>query len=103
LDGRLFGFLLGTAAAGAGMYYYVLGEYRVSNELLTEDIYVCYPPPSFAQLHSDIMVDWKISAMLSLIGTLGDPAVSMPKLARISRYDQDVHHQLLLRVLRDVS
>jgi len=37
--GGLFGFLLGTAATGAGMYYYVLGEYRVSNELLTEDIY----------------------------------------------------------------
>ncbi|ORY04768.1 hypothetical protein BCR34DRAFT_572467 [Clohesyomyces aquaticus] len=37
--GGMFGFLLGTAAAGAGMYYYVVDEYRVSNELLTEDIY----------------------------------------------------------------
>ena len=37
--GRLFGFLLGTATAGAGMYYYVIDEYRVSNQLLTEDIY----------------------------------------------------------------
>jgi hypothetical protein len=36
---RLFGFLLGTATAGAGMYYYVVDEYRVSNQLLTEDIY----------------------------------------------------------------
>lgn len=36
---RLFGFLLGTATAGAGMYYYVIDEYRVSNQLLTEDIY----------------------------------------------------------------
>lgn len=26
--------------AGAGVYYYVLEEYKVSNELLTEDIYV---------------------------------------------------------------
>jgi hypothetical protein len=25
---------------GAGMYYYVIDEYRVSNQLLTEDIYV---------------------------------------------------------------
>jgi len=25
--------------SGAGMYYYVLHEYRVSNELLTEDIF----------------------------------------------------------------
>ncbi|KAJ9647309.1 hypothetical protein H2199_002296 [Coniosporium tulheliwenetii] len=37
--GGLFGFLLGTTTAGAGMYYYVLDEYRVSNELLTQDIY----------------------------------------------------------------
>ena len=26
--------------AGSGMYYYVVDEYKVSNELLTEDIYV---------------------------------------------------------------
>lgn len=37
---RLFGFLLGATASGAGMYYYVVDEYRVSNQLLTEDIYV---------------------------------------------------------------
>jgi hypothetical protein len=41
----LFGFLLGAVGAGAGMYYYVLEEYRVSNELLTEDIYVRCPSP----------------------------------------------------------
>jgi hypothetical protein len=38
---RLFGFLTGATTAGAGMYYYVIDEYRVSNQLLTEDIYVC--------------------------------------------------------------
>lgn len=37
---RLFGFLLGSVLAGAGLYYYVIDEYKVSNELLTEDIYV---------------------------------------------------------------
>ncbi|KAF2252465.1 hypothetical protein BU26DRAFT_517082 [Trematosphaeria pertusa] len=37
--GGLFGFLLGATTAGAGMYYYVVDEYRVSNELLQEDIY----------------------------------------------------------------
>ena len=37
---RLFGFLLGSSLAGAGVYYYILEEYKVSNELLTEDIYV---------------------------------------------------------------
>jgi len=30
--------------AGAGMYYYVMEEYRVSNELLTEDVYVSVNP-----------------------------------------------------------
>jgi len=37
--GGLFGFLLGSTLSGAGMYYYVLEEYRVSNNLLTEDIF----------------------------------------------------------------
>lgn len=37
---RLTGFLLGSTLAGAGVYYYILEEYKVSNELLTEDIYV---------------------------------------------------------------
>ncbi|OBT49838.1 hypothetical protein VE04_09927 [Pseudogymnoascus sp. 24MN13] len=36
---RLFGFFLGSTLTGAGVYYYVLEEYRVANELLTEDIY----------------------------------------------------------------
>ena len=36
----LTGFLLGSVLSGAGMYYYVMNEYRVSNELLTEDIFV---------------------------------------------------------------
>lgn len=39
-DYRLFGFLLGSTLAGASVYYYILEEYKVSNELLTEDIYV---------------------------------------------------------------
>ncbi|KAH7095345.1 hypothetical protein FB567DRAFT_586671 [Paraphoma chrysanthemicola] len=37
--GGLLGFLTGSTAAGAGMYYYVIDEYRVSNQLLTEDVY----------------------------------------------------------------
>jgi hypothetical protein len=37
--GGLFGFLAGATSAGAAMYYYVIDEYRVSNQLLTEDIY----------------------------------------------------------------
>ncbi len=39
---RLFGFLLGSTFAGAAVYYYILEEYKVSNEMLTEDIYVRY-------------------------------------------------------------
>ncbi|QDS77895.1 hypothetical protein FKW77_000585 [Venturia effusa] len=38
--GGLLGFLSGSFLAAGGMYFYVLQEYRVSNELLTEDIYV---------------------------------------------------------------
>ncbi|KAA6413243.1 MAG: hypothetical protein FRX48_02987 [Lasallia pustulata] len=37
--GGLLGFLLGSTLTGAGVYYYILEEYKVSNELLTEDIY----------------------------------------------------------------
>lgn len=37
---RLLGFFVGSTLTGASVYYYVLDEYKVSNELLTEDIYV---------------------------------------------------------------
>jgi hypothetical protein len=37
---RLFGFLLGCTLTGAGIYSYVLREYKESNEMLAEDIYV---------------------------------------------------------------
>lgn len=40
---RLLGFFLGSTMTGGGIYYYVLDEYKVSNELLMEDIYVCDP------------------------------------------------------------
>ncbi|KAJ5993701.1 hypothetical protein N7451_009425 [Penicillium sp. IBT 35674x] len=36
--GGVFGFLSGTVVAGASVYYYVLGDYRVANEMLTDDI-----------------------------------------------------------------
>lgn len=35
----MFGFLLGSTAAGGAVYYYILEEYKVANEMLTEDIY----------------------------------------------------------------
>lgn len=34
------------------MYYYILEEYKVSNELLTEDIYVRGPPSSLPDLRA---------------------------------------------------
>ncbi|OLN88569.1 hypothetical protein CCHL11_01672 [Colletotrichum chlorophyti] len=37
--GGLFGFFLGSSLAGAGVYTYILQEYKTSNDLLTEDIY----------------------------------------------------------------
>lgn len=36
----MFGFLLGTTIAGGSLYYYVVDQYKVANELLVEDIYV---------------------------------------------------------------
>ncbi|EAS35702.1 uncharacterized protein CIMG_01056 [Coccidioides immitis RS] len=40
--GGIFGFLFGSTVAGASVYYYILQEYRLSNDMLTEDIYVRY-------------------------------------------------------------
>lgn len=40
---RLFGFLTGAVVAGASVYFYVLGDYRVSNEMLSDDINVSLP------------------------------------------------------------
>lgn len=37
--GGLFGFFFGSTLTGAAIYYYVLDEYKLSNELLTNDIY----------------------------------------------------------------
>ncbi|KAJ5959613.1 uncharacterized protein N7479_006763 [Penicillium vulpinum] len=36
--GGVFGFLAGSVAAGASVYYYILGEYRLANEMLSDDI-----------------------------------------------------------------
>ena len=38
------------------MYYYVIDEYRVSNQLLTEDIYVRFPTTRQA--------DWAVSKVV---------------------------------------
>ncbi|KAL2122901.1 hypothetical protein VTJ04DRAFT_3356 [Mycothermus thermophilus] len=40
LRGGLFGFFLGSSLAAGGIYYYAIQDYKASNELLTEDIYV---------------------------------------------------------------
>lgn len=40
---RLFGFFFGSTLAGGAVYYYALQEYKASNEMLTEDIYVRGP------------------------------------------------------------
>lgn len=42
---RLYGFLAGSTAAFAASYWYFLEEYKVQNELLTEDVDVCVPLP----------------------------------------------------------
>jgi hypothetical protein len=69
---RLFGFLLGSTLAGASVYYYILEEYKVSNELLTEDIYVRWPLVSFLgrmeldARHGDGLYTWDTAGLLSL-------------------------------------
>lgn len=40
LRGGLFGFFFGSTLAGGATYFYAVQEYKASNELLTEDIYV---------------------------------------------------------------
>ncbi|EGD95387.1 hypothetical protein TMEN_4103 [Trichophyton mentagrophytes] len=40
--GGVFGFLAGSTLAGASVYYYILKEFRLSNETLKGDIYVRY-------------------------------------------------------------
>lgn len=40
---RLFGFLFGCVLSGGAVYSYLLQEYKASNDLLTEDIYVGLP------------------------------------------------------------
>lgn len=45
---RLFGFLFGVVLAGSTAYYYVIDEYKVSNDMLTEDIYVRSARPNTA-------------------------------------------------------
>ncbi len=52
----MFGFLLGSTLAGAGTYYYILEEYKVSNELLTEDIYVSTTRDSVDDLYERVAV-----------------------------------------------
>lgn len=39
----LFGFLLGCTVAGSSVYTYLVQEYKASNDLLTDDIYVRAP------------------------------------------------------------
>ena len=60
---RLFGFLLGSTLAGASVYYYILEEYKVSNELLTEDIYVCCHPSPQPQKNANCLLHDSILTM----------------------------------------
>ncbi|MCJ1480979.1 hypothetical protein MMC06_001135 [Schaereria dolodes] len=60
--GGLFGFLAGTTLAGSMMYYYILDEYKVSNELLTEDIYALQA--AVQRIHSYVTtLEEKVDAM----------------------------------------
>jgi hypothetical protein len=56
----VMGLLFGSVLSGVGMYAYVVQEYRVSNELLTEDIFV-----SSLDLFSRLVLTQQESASLS--------------------------------------
>lgn len=42
MKNSLFGFLLGSTVAGGLVYYYILDEYKIANQMLTEDIYALH-------------------------------------------------------------
>ncbi|KAL2356055.1 hypothetical protein BJ546DRAFT_1075908 [Cryomyces antarcticus] len=55
--GGLLGFLLGATTSGAGIYYYILEDYKVSNELLTEDIYALQAAVSRIENYVHVLED----------------------------------------------
>ncbi|EPE04760.1 hypothetical protein F503_06309 [Ophiostoma piceae UAMH 11346] len=55
--GGLFGFLLGTSLTGAGVYSYVLTEYKASNDQLTDDIYTLQKATQQLSTHLAILED----------------------------------------------
>lgn len=72
---RLFGFLLGSVLAGGGLYYYVVDDYKVSNELLTEDIYVCtcaFPSLPEDELTLDQALQAAVQRIENYVKTLED-------------------------------
>lgn len=69
---RLFGFLTGAVVAGASVYYYVLGDYRVSNEMLNDDITVCF---EYLSLWLNIMLAVANCATFVLSGIPGGMVV----------------------------
>ena len=52
--GRLLGFFAGSAITGFSVFYWGIEEYKVSNELLTEDIYVS--PVGILNLHTYLTI-----------------------------------------------
>ena len=44
--GGMLGFFAGSTLAGAGVYFYILDEYRIANQVLNEDIHVSLLEPS---------------------------------------------------------
>jgi NADH:ubiquinone oxidoreductase subunit F (NADH-binding) len=37
--------MAGSAVASVAVYYYILGEYKIANEMLSDDISVCLQLP----------------------------------------------------------
>lgn len=80
----VFGFLAGSVAASTLVYYYVLGEYRIANEMLSDDISVGFTASKALSL-------WRNS----LVGSLCAPVLMISNPGAPNGHDQTpvIHHR----------
>ncbi|KAL8832385.1 MAG: hypothetical protein Q9191_000304 [Dirinaria sp. TL-2023a] len=92
----MFGFLFGSTLAGAGTYYYILEEYRTSNELLTEDIYsVTDETPRISPLSPTALIE-AIQALQAAVQRIHSYVTSLEdKVAVMEKRNNDASAEML--------